>query len=304
MKKESALFLAVVAAAFHAAPVLAADVTAQATPGPLMASGILETAYGLTSVTNISGDVTPDQEEYFSSRSAGRFSMPLNDTLSLQADIDFEYGRTASSDVSSDDNLEDSLQFGAHLSNRDLQSGLTGLFAGGGRNHSDTDIGTEFWFAGAEAQLFSEGFTPYLQVGWLDGQNARENTDANLFRDALFVRAVGRMYPTADTRLQLEAAYARGVADADEDKTDIIEWGARLDLPQVGPLPLFVSYRGTSFENPDSSAGGTDRFVEHVFMAGLSFQLGTTSRLETDRAGAGLDLPGLGRWVASGEVLD
>lgn len=283
------------AALGFAASAMAAD--AEKVDGRLF--GVLETAQGSTWVSGDTGDVDPSQTDYYASEYAMRLGISMSEAVLMQADVDFDYGSTASKSVGSDDNLEDSMQLGAHLAHVAPSAKLMGLFGGLGRSRSDSDTRSDFWFAGAEIQIASTPMAPYLQLGFLDGKPASGEAN-NQFRDAFFLRGVTRHSLNESALIQLEAAYANGVADTDEDRTHILEWGARIEWSLTENLPVFLAYRGTSFQNPDSSAdSGDDKFIEQSVYVGLTYHFGSAATSQ-----AQLDLPAFGRWVAAGEVLD
>jgi hypothetical protein len=305
MKKLALTSALAVALAISVNSAVAADYESQIQQ--LVVSGIVESWTGVTIVTSAGGDVDPDQDEFLASGQSGRLSLPLGDNLSIQGDVDFEYGSTALASEDSDDNFEYAMQFGTHLSWRDPNRGLFGVFGGFGGARSDTNADAEFWFAGGEAQFYTQDMTFYLQAGYMDSDDDVPGNGDDAFRDAAFVRGVARWFVDPDTRLQLEAAYADGVTDDDDSNdTQIYEWGVRFDtvlmgLPVIGDTAVFVGYRGNHYEGGD---GGNDQYSEHTFMVGSSYHFGGTTRKEFERTGAGLDLPNFGRWSASGENID
>lgn len=313
MKKLAATSALAIALAISANSVTAADYEAQVQR--LVVSGIVESWAGVTIVTNTGGNVEPDQDSFLASGQSGRLSLPLGDNLSIQSDVDFEYGSTALSGENSNDNFEYAMQFGAHLSWRDPSRGLFGAFGGFGGARADAGDGdgssenTQFWFVGGEGQYYTEDMTFYLQAGYMDSEDDPFPGDGNdAFRDAAFVRGVARWFVDPDTRVQVEAAYADGKTDnTNPSDAQIIEWGARFDtvlqgLPVIGDTAVFVGYRGNHYER--ERAGGDNRYNDHTFMVGSSYHFGGATRKEFERTGAGLDLPNFGRWSAAGENID
>lgn len=309
------------ALAVSAGTASAADFDADAAIQGLVVSGIVESWSGVTLVTNAGGTVEPDQDSYLASGQSGRLSLPLSETVSIQSDVDFEYGSTALSGEDSVDNFEYAIQFGAHLSWRDPSRGLFGAFGGFGGGRADesgdgeSSENTQFWFVGGEGQIYTEDMTFYLQAGFMDSRDEPFPGDGNdAFRDAVFVRGVARWFVDPDTRLQLEAAYADGTTDnTNPHDAHIVEWGVRFDtvlagLPVIGDTAVFVGYRGAHYEREfdpiNDGFDGDSRYTDHTFMVGSSYHFGGTTRKEFERVGAGLDLPNFGRWSAAGENID
>ncbi|WP_108882455.1 hypothetical protein [Anderseniella sp. Alg231-50] len=324
MKAVVASSVVALALAVSANAAKAADYETDRAIQDLVVSGVVESWTGVTFISNPEGNVEPDQDEFLASGLSGRLSLPLGENLSIQSDVDFEYGSTAFSGEFSSDTFEYALQFGAHLSWRDPSRGLFGAFGGfgAGRGDDNTDGGqedpntqnTQFWFVGGEGQYYTEDLTFYLQAGFMDSEDDEFPGDGNdAFRDAAFVRGVGRWFISPNTRLQLEAAFADGKTD-NENSNDaqIIEWGVRFDtvlegLPVIGDTAVFVGYRGNHYRRDlqaDDDEEEDTKYTDHTIMVGTSYHFGGTTRKEFERTGAGLDLPNFGRWSAAGENID
>ncbi len=295
----------------------------------LVVSGVVESWNGYSFV-----DFTPangqngnalSHDSYFVSGTSGRLSLPLGDNLSIQQDVEIEITGNAYEDETGNNYIY-SYQMGSHLSFRDPGMGLIGAFGGWGSGATDGNTGgldeadsLEFRFVGGEAQAYLENLTLYVQAGYLDAERTNTNNADDTFRNATFVRGVGRWFMDETSRLELEFSYADGDADFEPDSQTVLEWSVRYDtllagLPIIGDTPVFVKYRGARFENDDApgpnggggNEGGADseEYLDHTIMVGTSWSFGGDNMKQFDRVGATLDLPNFGRWVASGENLD
>lgn len=292
----------------------AADFEAAEAIRGLVVSGEVETFSGFMAYGSESGDTEyTDDITQFVSGVLGRLSLPLGDNLSVQMDGELEYSTTALADERQDDLFQSSFLLGGHVSWRNPDSGLFGGFVSFGGGEHDNDGGStrnDFYAAGAEAQLYLNDFTLYVQGGYIDSRAGNAGNDNNdTLRDAFFGRGVARWFMTPDSRLQAEFAYVDGDVDRDDPSNmTIVEWGVRYDtvipgLPILGDSNVFVGYRGAHFDKDDSS-GDAAEFVDHLIMVGFTQRFGTQSIQETDRYGATLDLPNFGRWVSAGEALE
>ncbi|MEM9470306.1 MAG: hypothetical protein AAGA00_00010 [Pseudomonadota bacterium] len=297
----------------------------------LAVSGVVESWNGYSFVS----DYTPananpanvlSHDDYFVSGTSGRLSLPLGDSLSIQQDVEIEVTGNAYEDETGNNYIY-SYQMGTHLSFLDPGMGLIGAFGGwgagtadGNRAANDRPDSLQFRYVGGEAQMYVDDFTFYVQAGYLDAERTNTQNRDDTFRDAVFVRGVGRWFMSETSRLELEFSYADGDADTEPDDHTVLEWGVRYDtvlagLPIIGDTPVFVGYRGARFENDDAPGnpngggggeGGLDSedYLDHTIMVGTSWSFGGGNMKQFDRVGATLDLPNFGRWVASGENLD
>ena len=296
----------------------------------LAVSGMVETWNGYSFV-----DYTPanggngnvlSHDDYFVSGTSGRLSLPLGDSLSIQQDVEIEVTGNAYEDETGNNYIY-SYQMGTHLSFRDPGMGLIGAFGGWGSGTTDGNTANlddadslEFRFVGGEAQIYLENLTLYVQGGYLDAERTNTNNFDDTFRDAVFVRGVGRWFMSETSRLEIEVSYADGDADTEPDSHTVVEWGVRYDtvlagLPIIGDTPVFIGYRGARFENDDAPGNGggggggeggfdSEDYLDHTIMVGTTWSFGGDNMKQFDRVGATLDLPNFGRWVASGENLD
>jgi hypothetical protein len=300
--------IAFVALSLAAGPVLAADLAPPPPLGPNV-SGYLDSYVGLGFFDGSGDSVDLDSELSLLFGNYGAISIPLGSNLSIQQDVFYEYGSQASSD--DDDEKSDmflySGQIGTHLSLRDVSQGLVGGFGGFGMANGDS-ASANYVFAGAEAMGYVGEWTLYAQGGWFDSESNDFRYDLGL-NDAYFVRGVARWFLSPDSRLQGEFAWASGDYGFSEDTADVLEWGVRYDwvwsdVPVVGTLvgamPLFVAYRGNYAQGDFDDS----EVWANTFMVGTSYRFGGSNLQEFDRVGAPLDLPNIGRWVASGTILN
>jgi hypothetical protein len=100
-------------------------------------------------------------------------------------------------------------------------------------------------------QVYLNEITLYGQGGWVTADKAFDTVD-----DGLFARGVARWFPTADSRLQIEATYVTYdyvFSNLDGD-AEILSGKVRYDftlagMPVVGDVPVYLAYRGTHRDN-------------------------------------------------------
>ena len=291
----------------------AADFEAQVQQ--LVVSGEVEKWSGVSFIGDFDtdgGGSTPEDDTHWMFGGDARLSFPLGQNISIQQDVTVEVNseslfREDGSTDGVDDYHDHSWQATTHLSfMRDPTWGLVGVFGGFGGGKSDGDPNGA-WFAGGEFQIYSGEWTFQGQVGYFDSKEIDVSTNES-FQDAIFGRGVVRYYFDPNTRLQVEGAYADGVADGDRDDHFLVEWGARFDtmlagLPVVGDTDVFVRYRGNYVENTDSD-GGREWYDDHTVMVGANIGFGGMSRQDRERVGVALDAPNIVRWSLTGEVMD
>jgi hypothetical protein len=264
----------------------------------LIYAGTIEVYLGGAFVTGESGNADSqfdEQSNFFIFGGSGRASVPWSNSFSTQFDVDAD-GRWVDEDADSGMFVA-SAQVGAHASLRDPEAYLIGLFGGIGSVGIHDDDNGKFWFAGIEGQYYWNDFTIYGQGGYMDQTGHDDN-----FHAAWFVRGVGRYFWTDNTMIQGELAYANGEQDTNDRDMDLFAWGLRLDHQfMAAPVTGFAAYEGGYYDNCCGDGGD---FTEHAFKVGAKFVFGANSLKHNDRAGATLDLPSFGRWVAAGHELD
>lgn len=278
-----------------AGPGLAADV--ETPPEPMSAiSGQIDGWVGYWFQDGAKENVEPTEDESLVYGIDGRLRLDLVSGLSIQADASFD-------DVDEnrgDDYHQGSWMVGGHLSWSDPESGLLGVFGGVGTGESDEDD-TDFWFAGLEGQLYWDQWTLYGQVGHFDAEVA-VNEEDDAFHNAWFGRLVGRYFFTPEDRLQGEFSYANGDQDTDDRNMDVFGWGARYDHRFMENIGVFVAYDGGYFDNGKGSDSGS--YYDHVIRGGISVAFGRPDLFTADRSGPNLDMPWVGRWASSGQIVD
>lgn len=226
---------------------------------------------------------------------SGRVSVPLAERFSGQIDIDGEANFLGGSDI--DENYGHSFMAYGHLSWRDPQSYLFGIFGGLGASSAGEDEQANVFVVGAEAQAYFNSLTLYGQGGYFTTTSESGSPDG--IENAFFVRGVGRYFLSNNSKLEGEVTFAIGDIDYDAtaDSTDPMwAWGARYEQMAGTSIPAawFVGYRGSYAENQSDNTDYTD----HTVMAGMRFHFGADSLMDNDRRGATLDSPwAIPRWV-------
>lgn len=241
-------------------------------------------------------NVVPDEDEGLLYGIDGKLRLDMFSGLSVQGDLSFE----GVDEDDGDDYYQGSWFAGGHLSWSDPDSGLFGIFGGTGSAESD-EQDTDFWLLGAEGQLYFDNWTLYGQAGYFDGE-VDQGTEEDALHDAWFGRIVGRYFFTPEDRLQAEFAYVTGDQDDDEDDMEIVSWGARYDHQIWESITVFAAYDGGYYETRDNGLAGA--YYDHVIRGGLSIAFGRPDLLSIDRSGPNLDMPVVGRWAASGNIVD
>lgn len=272
---------------------MAADPTAPSAEGPF--SAVLDGWVGGYFISGASGNVGPDETSMLDFGGDLRARMNLGDIIAIQGDASIE--RTDNTDAT--DQFEKGWHVGGHLSLYN-DAWLIGIMGATGEGDSDNET-TKSWLLGGEGQMYLDQATLYLQAGYFDGK-AEGNPDEDAFHDAIFVRGVGRYFLSPETRLQAELSGAWGEQDSDDQNTDIYGWGVRADHQFTDMMSGFVGYQGAYYDN--GSGGDTGDYIDHQVRAGFSILLGRPDLMSVDRSGPTLDMPWLGHWAASGQILD
>ena len=230
--------------------------------------------------TNGSGQTTE-----FSSTSA--YNIPIWKSVSLQIDSVSEFleGTNGAFDPKQTSAL------GAHLSYRVPSKGLIGIFGGYSwtrlENHQDYEMG----LLGAEAQLYLGNWTFYAQGGV--GNNTKDDSPGQSqgFNDGWFVRGVVRYFPSPDSKLEAELAFAQAEPYVNGNEGKFTSWGVSYDhkLFNAFGFPVYgtLAYRGAYYDGTSEN----DHVNEHVAKVGVKVLFGAKSLLHNDRYGATLDLP-------------
>jgi len=214
---------------------------------------------------------------------AGRGNYWISPGMSLQVDVQAEgtsYGDNG------DRRSVHSYLIGGHLSWRNPQQSLYGVFVGAGDANS-----TRHGVIGAEAQWYWGQFTLYGQVGY-DSTIDSGYVDVS----AWFLRATGRYFVNPNFMIEATGMYANGDVDFGGDSRgfDTWIWQAKAEWRlATAPISLFAKYQGSQ-TNYDTLVNGPWSFdaksKDHRVMFGLKLNMGDRNLQATDRAGATLDI--------------
>lgn len=225
----------------------------------------------------------------FELSSSSAYNIPLWRSVSMQIDSASEYYFKMNDHT----DAKSSNVLGMHLSYRDPNRGLLGVFGGYAWSNVKTGHGNsgnyDMAFFGAEAQAYVGNLTLYAQAGY--GDNTKGDS-GNGFNEGWFVRGVARYFLRPDTKLEAEISYAEADPFTDgTNKGKFTGWGASLDhkLFNVLNYPVYgtLAYRGAYYDATTES----DHATEHVVKAGIKVMFGANTLQQNDRYGATLDLP-------------
>ena len=228
-----------------------------------------------------------------------RLNTWLHPNLSMQADIEGEATTNGFASCCSSTDHRIAGDGGLHLSWRDPNKGLVGVFGGvfGSSEfwYSNIDPGGSVWqgFGGVEGQYYLGKATLYGQAGWT---GVIGNTSYGI--NEWFLRAVGRYFLTPDDKFQAEFGYGDGTYSgaADGDISRTLNWGALYEHKFANvPISGFGEYAGFSNSNETNHYTSS---TEHQFMVGLRFMIDQPTLLAQDREGATLDMPKIVRPLA------
>jgi hypothetical protein len=242
-----------------------------------------------------------DDDAYLALGGDLRLNIPAGSSTNFQLDLQSETGFADNSN----DNYTGSVLGGAHFSFRDPQEWLLGGFVGIGNGFNADDDTVTAWLIGVEGQYYMDDWTFYGQLGYTDGSQTSAATN-EAFRDAWFLRGVGRYFLDSNAKLEGELLYANGEHDEAANDMDVWGWGIRYEraLNDVD-TSVFIAYEGNYYATNETGADGDDELTEHVIKLGLSVAFGIEGQKYIDRHGATLDLPMVTRWSAySVDVLD
>jgi hypothetical protein len=189
---------------------------------------------------------------------------------------------------------------GAHLAMRSSAGSLGVFGAFSGANVLDYCGGNGGALGGVEGQAYLGMTTFYGQAGY----GAQFNNAGCLMLDRYwFARAVIRHYLSANLRIYGEIGIADGVGQEtggtpEVDQT-IWSWGLGGEARMAGPFSLFVEYTG------DRITGGTTptTVTQQSLLAGVKLNFGEPTLIDSERKGAGFDLPKTYRGMPWGCVV-
>jgi hypothetical protein len=259
--------------------------------------------------------------DYFTIGGNGRVDLPFDlnidgipaDALSVQLDVVADANFTEHQDTNTNTTIEGTYGgqavLGAHLSYREVNRYLFGLFGAAGRGAiDDTDssnqLDADLFAVGVEGQVYFDDITAYLQGGYITADN---DTSTNVASDGWFIRGVGRYFLNEGrTKVAAELSFAQG---ENTDDVDILGWGIEGEheiyswAGGEGYATAFVKYNGLYYHET-ISGGDVDNTYGHTFLVGVRFAINNMSLLDTDRKGATLDLPDIGRWMVGSAYVD
>lgn len=279
------LFASFMALALTGGAALAAD--AEPVQG-LLLSGDLSTYVGYSDASDPTNEFDDTSALLYGGFASA--SIPLGANFSAQVDL---FGEDNDVDTD-DDGTITYFGTGGHLSWRNPNSGLIGLYGGTGRVDTNGDSADVLW-VGAEGQYYFDAMTLYGQIGWASGNSTHDPLDWN----DVFVRGVARYYIDDNFMLQGDLSYTQAVIH--DDNMDSYGWGAEAKYG-LGDMPVYLSleYRGAHYD-----AHGEGSSTEHIGLVGLSVAFGASSLLQQDRYGATLDTSSLPiRASAFTDILD
>ncbi len=211
-------------------------------------------------------------------------------SVGLQLDI---FGENNFENSGSDDTYEDAFGAALHLNTDVNQMYTVGVFGAVARVGIDSgNRDATSWILGAEGMARVDlGGNPsavFLQGGFLD--TSRDN---NPIRNAGFIRGGVNTSLTEQVSVGGNVAYARGRMDGDNERVNVLAWGARVsfDAREILPVPatLFADYAGARFKQN----GENDRITDNTFIFGISFGFGNYENDSKKR----FDIPRFYRWV-------
>jgi len=222
---------------------------------------------------------TPFDEKAWVLGGAGRANYWIGQGMSLQVDAQAEGN---SYDVGSRNISNNSYLVGGHLSFRNPQQSLYGVFAGVGDAGSD-----RHGVVGAEAQWYWGNVTLYGQVGY-DATISSGNVDTS----AWFLRGTTRYFVNPNFMIEGTVLYANGDIDFGNSSTefDTWLWQAKAEWRMAAsPISLFAKYQGSQ-TTYDVSRYREVEVTDHRVMFGLKLNMGDRNLQATDRSGATLDI--------------
>jgi hypothetical protein len=214
---------------------------------------------------------------------AGRGNYWVSPGMSVQ--VDAQADGTSYSDNRGGHFSTQSYLAGGHLSWRNPQQSLYGVFGGvgdaGGQRHG---------VIGGEAQWYLNQFTLYGQVGYDSTLGTVSNIGNIDSVNAWFLRGVGRYFINPNFMIEGTVMYANGSIDQILGPSLDFQtwtWGVKGEWRlATAPFSVFAKYQGSE-SKPDNS---DFKVTDHRVLLGLKLHLGDRTLQQTDRAGATLDI--------------
>lgn len=216
---------------------------------------------------------------------AGRANYWFSPGMSLQVDAQAE---GTSYKVDGGHFSTHSYLVGGHLSWRNPQQHLFGVFAGAG-----DAFGQRHGLIGAEAQWYWGQFTAYGQVGYDTAINSNDGLNDS---HAWFVRGTGRYFINPNLMIEGTGMFASGDVDGRIFGLagvgfDTWLWQAKAEYRlATAPISLFATYQGSRTDYDTVLRAIDTKAKDNRVMFGLRLNMGDRNLQATDRAGATLDI--------------
>ncbi len=222
---------------------------------------------------------------------AGRGNYWISRDMSVQVDAQAE-GTSYDSPGSSGNFSTHSYLAGGHLSWRNPQQYLFGVFGGIGDAGGGGGFSQRYGLIGAEAQWYWHQFTLYGQVGYDTTLSNNGFSDTN----AWFIRGTGRYFINPNFLLEGTVMYANGDVDRNFGLPSVgfetWTWQAKVEWRlATAPFSVFAKYQGseTTYDNV-SNFSRDAKVTDNRVLLGLKLHMGDRTLQQTDRAGATLDI--------------
>ena len=216
---------------------------------------------------------------------AGRGNYWIGRDMSVQVDAQAE--GTSNDNPGSGRFSTHSYLVGGHLSWRNPQQSLFGLF--GGIGDAGGSVGSQrYGLIGAEAQWYWNQFTLYGQVGYDTTLANNGSVDTN----AWFIRGTGRYFVNPNFLIEGTVMYADGSIDFNVGQSFDFQtwlWQAKAEWRfATAPFSVYAKYQGS--ETSYHGILDIDKITDHRVLLGLKLHMGDRTLQQTDRAGATLDI--------------
>lgn len=261
----------------------------------LLTSGSVGAGFGVRDCSNTDDESCGSHTAY---DLTGRVSIPFATSYAVQLDGAFE---RYTSPKDKDNQVTKQNTYGLHLSYRNPDRYLAGVFVGYGQGEIDDK--TQGKMIGIEGQYYFDRVTLYAQMGHANINNIPDSD--NQFKGHFTTLAV-RYFPSDD--LMLQAGFAYGKSPSGYEDLGSHQWGKAKDYFLEGKMRVMDSqpvYGIARFQHSTYVANSEDDGSESRFMIGISYDFGAPTLYAADRRGATLATPSLpGRAASWAEALD
>ena len=223
---------------------------------------------------------------------AGRGNYWISRDMSVQVDAQAE-GTSYDNNGRSGNFSTHSYLAGGHLSWRNPQQSLFGVFGGIGDAGGGFGPSQRYGLIGGEAQWYWHQFTLYGQVGYDSTLSDNGFSDTN----AWFIRGTGRYFINPNFMLEGTVMYANGDVDFNNFGGPSVgfetwTWQAKVEWRlATAPFSVFAKYQGSETTYDNVSGFTRDlKVTDNRVLLGLKLHMGDRTLQQTDRAGATLDI--------------